>query len=85
MDEHEAGEINRKADQATRLINDDVFNECFQNMNTQILEHFIASPPEATEERERLYHMYKAGQLFVTQFATMINTREMMLHSETGE
>jgi len=46
-------------------------------MNRQIIEQIMASPPEAEKERERLYSMFKAGQMFVQQFAGLINNFEL--------
>ena len=39
---------------------------------------------EAPEERERLYAMFKAGQMFVQQFATLINNLELR-NQQDGE
>ena len=46
-------------------------------MNQQIIDGILATPQESVEERERLYALYKGGQMFVQQFAAMINRLEL--------
>jgi len=77
IDTRDIGEIQREAEAAAAMLNSEVFNIAFQNMNRQIIDQILTSPPEAHEERERLYMMFKAGQVFVQQFATMINNLEL--------
>lgn len=73
----ELQEMQGKADQAQALLNSQVFNEAFQMMNQGITEQILSTPPEAKEERERLYSMFKSGQMFVQQFAQLINNLEL--------
>jgi len=73
----ELNEIQAKADQAQNLMNSQVFNEAFQMMNQGIVDQILQTPPEAQEERERLYSMFKSGQMFVQQFAQLINNLEL--------
>ena len=82
IDEMEMHEIQGKADAANAMMNSAVFNEAFQMMNQGIVEQIIQTPAEATVERERLYSMYKAGQMFVQQFATLINNLELRNQQE---
>ena len=70
-------ELRASADNATSVLHNPSFNLAFERMNTQILEQIVATPLEASEERERLYTMFKSGQLFVQQFAQMINEFEL--------
>lgn len=77
IDTRELGEVQREAEAAAAMLNSEVFNIAFQSMNRQIIDQILTSPPEAHEERERLYMMFKAGQVFVQQFATMINNLEL--------
>jgi len=73
----ELNEIQTKADQAQNLMNSQVFNEAFQMMNQGIVDQILQTPAEAQEERERLYSMFKSGQMFVQQFAQLINNLEL--------
>lgn len=77
VDNQDLGELQAKADAASAMLDNGVFNQAFAMMNNQLIEQIIATPPEASEERERLYMMFKAGQMFVQQFAAMINNLEL--------
>lgn len=77
VESRDFGEVQREAEAAAAMLNSEVFNIAFQAMNRQIIDQILTSPPEAHEERERLYMMFKAGQVFVQQFATMINNLEL--------
>ena len=71
------GEIATDASAAKQLLDSDVFNKCFETMNAQIMDQIVNTPIEASDERERLYMMFKGGQVFVQQFAGLINHFEL--------
>ena len=73
----EIHELQGKADAAIAMMNSQVFNEAFQMLNQGIVDQMLQTPAEAPEERERLYAMFKAGQMFVQQFASIINNLEL--------
>lgn len=77
MSEEDLGQMASEAEAAKTMLESEVFNKAFMQMNNQLIEQIVASPPEASEERERLYNMYKAGQMFVQQFAGLINNFEL--------
>lgn len=77
IDEMEMHEIQGKADAANAMMNSAVFNEAFTMMNQGIVDQILQTPADAPVERERLYSMFKAGQMFVQQFATLINNLEL--------
>jgi len=77
LESMEMNELQSKADAAIAMLNSEVFNEAFTMMNQQLVDQMLQSPPEAEKERERLYAMYKAGQMFVQQFAQLINNLEL--------
>lgn len=77
MIEQDFEEVANDAIAATEMLHSEVFNKAFEEMNRQIIEQIMASPPEAEKERERLYSMFKAGQMFVQQFAGLINNFEL--------
>ena len=77
MSEEDLGQMASEAEAAKTMLESEVFNKAFMQMNSQLIEQIVASPPEASEERERLYNMYKAGQMFVQQFAGLINNFEL--------
>lgn len=82
MSEQNIGELAAQADAARELLQNPVFNRAFESMNEQIMAQILATPAEASEERERLYTMHKAGQLFVQQFAGIINNYELKTQPE---
>jgi hypothetical protein len=84
IEQEDINEIATKANAAQMAISSPIFNEAFQMMNQGIVEQIIQTPAEATVERERLYSMYTSGQLFVQQFATLINNFELR-KQPTGE
>ena len=69
--------IESDANLSSSTLNNEVFNKAFVLMNRQIVDRLLATPEESTEERERLYSLYKGGQLFVQQFVAMINRFEL--------
>jgi hypothetical protein len=77
INDQDIGEIQAEADAATEMLNSAVFNKAFSMMNNHLIEQILQTPPEASEERERLYLMFKSGQLFVQQFASIINNLEL--------
>jgi len=77
MSEQDFQEVANDAIAATEMLHSEVFNKAFEEMNRQIIEQIMATPPEAEKERERLYSMFKAGQMFVQQFAGLINNFEL--------
>ena len=82
MSEEDIGQMASEADAAKNMLESEVFNKAFTQMNSQLIDQILASPPEASEERERLYAMYKAGQVFVQQFAGLINNFELQKQQE---
>lgn len=81
-EEKDLGQMASDADAAKNMLNSDIFNKAFMHMNNQLIEQILSTPPEAAEERERLYAMYKAGQVFVQQFAGLINNFELQKQQE---
>lgn len=81
-EEKDLGQMASEADAAKNMLNSEVFNKAFVHMNRQLMDQILATPPEAAEERERLYAMYKAGQVFVQQFAGLINNYELAMQNQ---
>jgi hypothetical protein len=77
MNEEDIGELATIAEASKEMLHSDVFNRAFEMMNSNIMDQILATPPEAAAERERLYMMFKAGQMFVQQFAGLINNYEL--------
>ena len=77
-EEQDIGQMATDANAAKTMLDNKVFNQAFVEMNNLIMEQLLATPLEAHEERERLYNMYKAGQMYVQQFKVLINRYEMV-------
>ena len=82
MSNLELGDIATEANAAQEMLNSAVFNKAFERMNQQLVDQILTTPPEADAERERLYCMFKAGQVFVQQLAGMINTYDLTQQEE---
>lgn len=82
MSNDDIGDMAADAESATQILSSAVFNKAFETMNRQIVDQILATPPEADAERERLYSMFKAGQMFVQQFAGLINNYELAKQRE---
>lgn len=82
MSNKDLGELATTAEEAKRLLSSNVFNEAFDAMNRSLVEQILATPPEADAQRERLYAMFKAGQMFVQQLAGLINNYELAKQRE---
>jgi len=80
--DQEMGETETLAEASKQLMGSDVFNKAYQMMNNNIVEQILQTPSESDKERERLYAMFKAGQMFVQQFATLINNLELRNQQE---
>lgn len=82
MNDAEPGDIATEANAAKEMLNSAVFNKAFEKMNQQLVDQILTTPPEADAERERLYSMFKAGQVFVQQLAGMINQYDLTQQEE---
>ena len=77
-DDKTLGQLQAEADQAAALLENDVFNKAFMGMNQSIMDQILTTAPEDREGRERLYMMFQCGQLFIQQFASMINNTRLI-------
>ena len=82
LENMEMGEVQAKADQARATLSNPIFQEAFEMLNQGIVDQLLATPAEASVERERLFSMFKAGQMFVNQFASLINNLELRSQPE---
>lgn len=75
--EKTVGELATEASAARSMLDNDVFNVCFEKLNTHIVEQLLATQLDESDERERLFMMFKGGQTFVQQFVGLINNYEL--------
>lgn len=69
-----------KADLAARLLKNDAFNDAFASLMADIEKQLFMTDPSAKEQREHLYHLHRAAQMFVNNIASRIN--HLVLNAE---
>ena len=62
-----------KADMATQLLRNEAFNDAYRSLIEDIEKQLFMTPLGAKEERENLYHLHRAAQMFVNNIASRIN------------
>lgn len=62
-----------QADLASRLLQNDAFNTAFADLMADIEKQLFMTDPSAREQRETLYHLHRAAQMFVNNVASRIN------------
>lgn len=62
-----------KADLASRLLQNEAFNDAYASLIEDIEKQLFMTPLGAKEERENLYHLHRAAQMFVNNVASRIN------------
>jgi hypothetical protein len=62
-----------KAEQAAQLLKNDAFNDAFAGLMADIEKQLFMTDPSAREERETLYHLHRAAQMFVNNIASRVN------------
>lgn len=61
------------AEEATRLLNNDAFNDAYTSLLSEIEQKLFMSDMGAQAERETLFHLHRAAQMFVNNVASRIN------------
>lgn len=61
------------AEQATSLLNNDAFNDAYTSLLAEIEQKLFMSDMGAQAERETLFHLHRAAQMFVNNVASRIN------------
>lgn len=69
-----------KAEKASQLLRNDAFNDAFAGLMDDIQKQLFMTDPSAREERETLFHLHRAGQMFVNNIASRIN--QIVLNDE---
>lgn len=63
----------KAAEEATRLLNNDAFNDAYTLLLLEIEQKLFMSDTGAQAERETLFHLHRAAQMFVNNIASRIN------------
>lgn len=62
-----------KAEEASQLLKNDAFNDAYRSLIDDIEKRLFMSDLGAKEEREQLFHLHRAAQMFVNNIASRIN------------
>lgn len=63
----------KAAEEASRLLQNDAFNEAYTSLMDDIQKKLFMSELGAQAERETLFHLHRAAQMFVNNIASRIN------------
>ena len=63
----------RAAEEASRLLANDAFNAAYKSLIEDIERKLFMSELGAQAERETLFHLHRAAQMFVNNIASRIN------------
>ena len=72
-----AEELDRRADEAERLMGNPLLQEAFANLRINYFEEWLDTPPEATQAREALYMAARAVQHVETHFRVVASRRSI--------
>lgn len=61
------------AEDASRLLGNDAFNDAYASLLADIEKKLFMSDMGAQAERETLFHLHRAAQMFVNNIASRIN------------
>lgn len=61
------------AEEATRLLGNPAFNDAYASLLAEIEQKLFMSDMGAQAERETLFHLHRAAQMFVNNIASRIN------------
>jgi hypothetical protein len=63
----------QSAEKASALLNNDAFNDAYASLLADIEQKLFMSDLGAQAERETLFHLHRAAQMFVNNIASRIN------------
>jgi hypothetical protein len=62
-----------KAADASRLLANPAFNDAFESLMSDIEKRLFSTNLPASDEREQLFYLHRAAQMFVNNIAQRIN------------
>ena len=71
------------ADEATRLLQNDAFNDAYKSLVDDIEKKLFMSDLGAQAERETLFHLHRAAQMFVNNIASRINHFQLKQYEDS--
>lgn len=73
-----ADEIRRKAESAQSILNNDVFNDVWDEMRSTYVTRWESSIDEDKENRELIYNRLKALQEVKREFVRLVNAQRFL-------
>lgn len=80
---YETKNAEQAAQEAARLLDNDAFNDAYQSLIDDIEKKLFMSELGAQAERETLFHLHRAAQMFVNNIASRINHFQLMEHEDS--
>ena len=81
--DYEIGGSERAAEEASRLLQNDAFNDAYTSIMDDIEKQLFMSELGAQAERETLFHLHRAAQMFVNNIASRINHFQLKQMSDS--
>jgi hypothetical protein len=72
----------RKAEEASRLLGNDAFNDAYRTLIENIERQLFMTDLGETEKREQLFHLHRGAQMFVNNIASRINHLQLNYEDE---
>lgn len=60
-----------RGERADRLLSDELYNECFAEVEANLMRRWGATPYKHADERENIWRMVKALEMVKTQLKTV--------------
>lgn len=81
--EFETSRAEQAAEDASRLLANDAFNEAYTSLIDDIEKKLFMSDLGAQAERETLFHLHRAAQMFVNNIASRINHFQLKRYEDS--
>lgn len=81
--EFETDRAEHAAEEASRLLANDAFNEAYTSLIQDIEKKLFMSELGAQAERETLFHLHRAAQMFVNNIASRINHFQLKQYEDS--
>lgn len=81
MDDQAAMKAGARGDRAEQLLNDDLYNECFDTVEVNLRKRWEATSYKDEMERENIWRMLKALGMVRTQLQSVAQTGQVARQS----
>jgi hypothetical protein len=80
---YETKNAEQAAEEAARLLQNDAFNAAYSSLVSDIEKKLFMSDLGAQAERETLFHLHRAAQMFANNIASRINHFQLMYNEDS--